>query len=66
MKVSRERMKLCSDVANSAQIELQRDLERRREKAIQRGMDKVFLYTLLSVSSVVLIVEIVTFLKDIL
>lgn len=66
MKVSRERMKLCSDVANSADIELKMDLERRREKAIQRGMDKVFLYVFLSVSSVVLIAEIITFLKDIL
>lgn len=64
MKVSRERMKLCSDVANSAQIELQKDLERRKEQAIQRGMDKVFLYTLLSASSVVLIIEIITFLKE--
>lgn len=66
MKVSKERMKLCSDVARSADIELQKDLERRREKAIQRGMDKVFLYVFLSVSSVVLIAEIITFLKDIL
>lgn len=64
MKVSRERMKLCSDVANSAQIELKRDLERRREKAIQHGMDKAFLYVFLSVSAVVLIIEIITFLRE--
>lgn len=66
MKVSKERRQLCSDVTNSSRIELQKDLERRREKAIQRGMDKAFLYVFLAVASVVFIGEIIMFLKDVL
>ena len=56
MKVSKERRQLCSDVTNSAEIEARRDLERRKEKAIERSMDRAFRYALLTAMTITLVV----------
>lgn len=66
MKVSKERIKLCSDVTNSAEIELKKDLERRREMVIERNMDRTIGYVLLFACSVVLLGEIIMFVRDLL
>ena len=66
MKVSKERIKLCSDVTNSAEIELKKDLERRREMVIERNMDRTIGYVLLFVCSAVLLGEIIMFVRDLL
>jgi hypothetical protein len=66
MKVSKERIKLCSDVTNSAEIKLKKDLERRREMVIERNMDRTIGYVLLFACSVVLLGEIIMFVRDLL
>ena len=47
MKIPKERRQLCSDVTNSAEIELKKDLERRRQRAVERNMDRFFVWPLL-------------------
>jgi hypothetical protein len=66
MKVSKERRQLCADVTNSAEIELKKDLERRREMVIERNMDRTIGYVLLFVCSAVLLGEIIMFVRDLL
>lgn len=56
MKVSKERRQLCADVTNSADIEARRDLERLKEKAIERSMDRAFRYAVLTAMIVTLII----------
>jgi hypothetical protein len=66
MKIPKERRQLCSDVTNSAEIELKKDLERRREMVIERNMDRTIGYVLLFVCSAVLLGEIIMFVRDLL
>jgi hypothetical protein len=66
MKIPKERRQLCADVTNSAEIELKKDLERRREMVIERNMDRTIGYVLLFVCSVVLLGEIIMFVRDLL
>lgn len=66
MKIPKERRQLCSDVTNSAEIELKKDLERRKQMAVERNMNMVFGYILLAGCAVVLLGEIIMFVKDLL
>lgn len=66
MKIPKERRQLCADVTNSAEIELKKDLERRRQIVVERNMDKAIGYVLLAVCSAVLLGEIIMFVKDLL